>query len=257
MYSIDDKEFIIDFLRREDEIANLNIIGAIENINEGLFDDPEDDLKIYVDDLKSPNGVVVNEHTYWYYVYAKNDDFIYHIRDHFFSNIEEYGFDAVDKRVFEILSKDQCVEWEEPCTLLYVDPKTYQKVECKFDLTEGSIDDAETVDEHYTFKDEFSLTYIKDNLKHRPSSFYRHNNLPAAWVMLHRDNSVGIMYTKEAYRGQGLAYALSMSIIDKVIDSNHIPFIHINIDNHASYSLAAKCGFKKYKEVFWFGIQKK
>jgi predicted GNAT family acetyltransferase len=101
------------------------------------------------------------------------------------------------------------------------------------------------------------LTYIKDNLINRPSSFYRVDNEPVAWVMLHRDNSVGIMYTKEAYRGKGLAYQLSMDILDQVISSNNIPFIHINIGNDASYNLAAKCGFKRYKEVFWFGIHKK
>ncbi len=257
MIRVYNKEKIISFLREEDEIANLNIIGAIENITKGLFDDPEDDLMIYVDDEENPNGVIVNEHSYWYYVYAKNDAFIYHIRDHFFNKLEEYGFDAVDHRVFEILSENKTIEWEEPCTLLSVDKEIFKPYKSKLLLTDGTVADSKIIDEHYTFKDEFSHTFIYDDLENRPSSIYRVDGEPVAWVLLHRDNSVGIMYTKKAYRGQGIAYDLSMDIISKVIEKDQIPYIHINVGNHASFSLAEKCGFKRYKEVFWFGIHKK
>lgn len=255
MIEVFNKEKIIQFLRAEDEIANLNMIGAIENVDGTLFNDPEDRLRIFVDDEENPNGVVVQEHSYWYYVYARNDEFIYYIKEHFFKDKKEYGFDAVDKKVYDILLEGREMDWDEVCELLYIDPKAFVPYENQLVLTDGLSSDAKIIDDHYTFKDEYSYKFIQDNLKNRPSSIYRVDDEPVAWVLLHRDNSMGIMYTKKEYRGKNIAYELSMDIIKKVIALGQIPFIHIGIENEPSFRLAKKCGFKKYKTIYWFGIK--
>ena len=256
MIEVFDKKTIITFLREEDEIANLNMIGAIENIDQGIFDNPNDRLRMYVDNVTSPNGVVVQEHEYWFYVYAKNDEFIYYIKNNFFNQFDEYGFDAVDKKVYDILLDGEPMDWDEVCELLYYDPKSHKVYESKLELTDGTIDDARLVDDYYTFKDETSFEFIQDNLRHRPSSFYRVDGEAVAWVMMHRDNSMGIMYTKKEYRGKNIAYELSMDLLNKLVEKNQIPFIHIGVENNASFKLANKCGFKKYKTIYWFGIKR-
>lgn len=254
MVEVFDKEKVISFLK-EDEIANLNIIGAIKNIGMGIFNNPLDRLRMYVDNEDNPNGVVVQEHQYWFYVYARNDAFIYHIKKTFFSKLSSYGFDAVDKRVYDILLEDNHMAWDEVCSLLYLDPNEFEPVEPTIDLTDGHESDARLIDDHYTYKEEGSYDFIRDNLKNRPSSVYRVDGQPVAWVLLHRDNSMGIMYTQKAYRGQNIAYELSMDIIQKVIKKGDIPFIHIGLGNEASFALAKKCGFKRYKEIYWFGVK--
>ncbi|MCH4888635.1 GNAT family N-acetyltransferase [Acidaminobacter sp. JC074] len=256
MIEVFDKEWVIDFLRKEDEISNLNMIGAIQNIEYGIYNNPNDRLRMYVDDLASPRGVILREHDYWYYVYAKDDDFIYHVKENFFNELDEFGFNAVDKRVYDILLEGEDLDWDEVCELLYYDPKGHRPYKSNLELTDGCVGDAVTVDDHYTYKDETSYDFIYDDLKNRPSSFYRVDGEAVSWVMLHRDNSMGIMYTKEAYRGKNIAFELSMDLIGKLINKNQIPFIHIEVSNKPSFKLADKCGFKRYKTIYWFGIKR-
>ena len=164
MIEVFNKEKIIEFLRDEDEIANLNMIGAIENIDGSIFNNPEDRLRIFVDDEDNPNGVVVQEYSYWFYVYAKNDGFIYYIKEHFFRDKKTYGFDAVDKRVYDILLEGREMDWDEVCELLYMDPKDFVPYDNQIELTDGLPSDARIIDDHYTFKDEISYDFILDNL---------------------------------------------------------------------------------------------
>ncbi len=82
------------------------------------------------------------------------------------------------------------------------------------------------------------------------------NGEAVAWVLLHRDNSMGIMYTKKEFRGKNIAYQLSTDIIKKVIAKGQIPFIHIGTENTASFKLASKCGFIRCKEIYWFGVKR-
>ena len=256
MIEVFNKEKIIEFLRNEDEIANLNMIGAIENIGQGIFGNPEDRLRMYVDDRNHPNGVIVQEHQYWHYVYAKNETFIHYIKESYFAHLKEYGFDAVDKLVYDILLEGETMDWHEVCTLLYLNPSEFVSNDNEIELTDGTVDDARLIDDMYTYKEEGSYEFIYDNLKHRPSSVYRVDGKAVAWVLLHRDNSMGIMYTKKEFRGKNIAYQLSTDIIKKVIAKDQTPFIHIGTENTASFKLASKCGFKRYKEIYWFGIKR-
>lgn len=246
------KEYIIEYLKKEDEIANLNIIGALQNINKTIFNNSEDDLEIYVDQLNSPNWIIVKEYSYWHYIYVKNYDYVHYLKKEYFDKLSEYGVDACDEKVYEILSNDRKLDWIENCILLYVDDEV--NYINKIQIESGMISDAKEINDYYTFKDECSLEFIKDNLKNRPSSVYRINGILIAWVLLHRDDSIGIMYTKKEYRGQNIAYELSMNVLKKVIKSGRIPFIHVAKENEHSLLLAKKCGFKIKKLVIWFGI---
>lgn len=251
-----DVDKIVQFLIEEDELANLNMLGAIRNIKGDIFNNPKDQVEIYVDDLNHPNGVVVREHEYWHYVYAKNDAFVLQAKEELFDHYTEYGINASDESVFKLLTKDRILDWEEPCVLFYVDKHDLVPHTATLKLDDGTVKDADLINEHYTFKDEFSLKFIEECLENRPSSVYRVDGEAVGWVLIHRDNSIGIMYIKEAYRKKGIAHELSMDIINKVIEEDQIPFVHINVENTASMKLAKKCGYKRVKDIYWFGIKK-
>ncbi|MBN2797154.1 MAG: GNAT family N-acetyltransferase [Clostridia bacterium] len=254
MIKIFDKNWAIEYLKEKDYISNLNIIGAIQNISVEQFESSEAILEIFVDDVNQPKGIIVKEHEYWHYIYAEHDDFIAYAKKAYFDQLPSYGIDACDEKAYEILKKDRVLEWEERCILLYVDPKTFKPIEKKSDIRRGTVKDKEMVNDFYTFKDDSSLYFIEESLKNRPSSFYYDQDEPVAWVLMHRDDSIGIMYTKEQYRHRGIAYELTMDLLDQVMKVNKVPFIHIGLHNHPSFKLAEKCGFQKYKPVYWFGI---
>lgn len=232
-------------LIKRDEIANLNLLSAY-----GLKDEPNYHIEVLVDNLNDPNGIMIRENQYWHYIYALNERFLKTAKD-YFDTLDEYGVDACDKRVYEYMVLDRKIDWEEHCILHYHD----DSIDESLNLDSIQIEDAEIINDHYTYKDEESLDQIKENILRRPSSIYRIDGQPVAWVMMHRDGSVGIMYVQEAYRKLGLAYKLSLDIIEKVKKQNKIPFIHINVNNDASLKLAKKVGFKRYKDVFWYGIK--
>lgn len=254
MYEVNDKLWAIEYLRQNDEILNLNIIGAIENISPDQFNNPKAELKIYVDDLSHPSGMIVQEHEYWHYVYASNEAFVHKAKVDYFDALDSYGIDASSEMVYKILIEDREMEWEEHCILLYLDPNTFSNHKTTLDIRKGDTSYKDLVNDHYTYKDEESLYFIEESLRNRPSSFCFVDDEPVAWLLVHRDDSMGIMYTKEAHRKKGIAYDLSMNLLKQLIENNKIPFIHIGVENQASFKLAEKCGFKRYQSVFWFGI---
>lgn len=249
-----DNEFIIGYLKQEDEISNLNIIAVVENVDTSISNNPSDGLEIYVDDIKSPNCVVVREYNYWHYVYAKNEKYLDLLKKDYFDKNNNFGVSGSDEKVFRKLSEGRTLEWEEHCILLWLDKDDFKIIKSELDITDAVVGDAKIIDDYYTFRDETSYEFIKDDIKRRPSSVYKINGELISWVLIHRDNSIGIMYTKEEHRGKNIAYELSMNLIKKVIKKNQIPYIHVGIENEASFRLAKKCGFKKHKPVFWFGI---
>jgi len=117
------------------------------------------------------------------------------------------------------------------------------------------IKDAEIINHYYTYKDEVSLDKIKDDIENRPSSAIYVDGEIASWVLIHNDNSMGIMYTKEEYRGRGYAEYVTLDLANKILKSGHVPFLTIVDGNNMSPGLAKKCGFI-HEGVYtdWFGI---
>lgn len=249
-----DKAGIIKFLKALEDVSYLSMIGVLENVDGSIFGNEKDQIAIFLDRAEDPNYIVVREHEYWHHIYYKNTDAIKMAKRDYFDHLETYGFDATDEEVFNYFKGSATLEWEEPCYLMVLEPEGFNYVKPLVDLDVCTGEDAPLIDSYYTFKDEYSVNFIRDNIANRPSSMYRVGGEPASWVMVHRDNSIGIMFTREEYRGQKLAYQLSMDIIKKIVDQGGIPFIHVGIDNKVSYSLSEKCGFKAAKTIYWFGV---
>lgn len=257
MIETKDHQKVINYLNLKDPIGNLNIIGAIQNLKDLNIENPSERLVVFVNDREDIKCVIVREHDYWYYVYSESDAILEQVKIDFFDKLNEYGIDASDEKVFKILSKDRKLEWEEPCFLYYVDPTQFKVYESHLALEDVSLNELDEINNLYTYKDEYSKYFIEDSIKHRPSSLYKVDDEAVAWVLMHRDDSVGIMFVKEAFRKKGIAYELSMDILSKTIQTGRIPFIHIALWNKASVKLAEKCGFIYEKHVYWFGVDNK
>ncbi|MGL6105227.1 GNAT family N-acetyltransferase [Romboutsia sp.] len=231
-------------LLSQDKVTNLNILGIVENSKEA---------KIYVDDEKSPTGVLVND-GYFNYIYTEKDEFIDLALKEFFSEKGEYGFSGVKSKIANKIKNRYEIQWANPCTLYYYPHKNVEFENVKSNTRGLNIEEAQTVDEYYTFKDEESIYAIKESIENRPSVCVLKDGELASWLLTHKDNSLGPMYTREEYRKEGYAVDLTLALVDKQINKNITPYLHIENANTPSHKLAKKCGFKAYGHCEWFGI---
>ena len=104
------------------------------------------------------------------------------------------------------------------------------------------------------FKGDKSLQRIEQDILKRPSSGVYINKELVSWVLVHNDNSMGIMYTKKEHRNKNYALEVTIDLAKKILESGKIPFLHIIDSNKMSPSLASKAGFTKHSYVNWFGI---
>jgi hypothetical protein len=234
---------IYDFLSKN-KIINLNLIGFLENVP---------DAEVYVDNEANPTGVVARK-GYFSSLYTENDDFLNEVLDTLYKD-GFYGFRAIYRPIAEKIRSRFLVNWESLNALYYLPVKEVDLSQIKNQMKSIDIKDAEIINHYYTYKDEISLDKIKDDIENRPSSAIYVDGDIASWVLIHNDNSMGIMYTKEEYRGRGYAEEVTLDLVNKILKSGHVPFLTIVDGNNMSPGLAKKCGFI-HEGVYtdWFGI---
>ncbi len=234
---------IYEFLNKN-KIINLNLIGFLENVS---------DAEVYVDNEAHPTGVVARK-DYFSSLYTENDDFLNEVLDTLYKD-GFYGFRAIYRPIAEKIRSRFIVNWESLNALYYLPVKEVDLNRIKSHVKSIDIKDAEIINHYYTYKDETSLSRIKDDIVNRPSSAIYVDGDIASWVLIHNDNSMGIMYTKEEYRGRGYAEEVTIDLANKILKSGGTPFLTIVDENEMSPGLARKCGFI-HDEIYtdWFGI---
>lgn len=233
---------IIDYLK-EDLLINLNMIGVIENVPKA---------EIYVDNVNNPNGVFIKK-DYFNYIYSKEDKFINEVCDKFFKD-NSYGFSGVKASIAEKIKRKFKVDWENSCTLYYMPKDNLNLNLIKNNVQSIDIKDTEIIHKYYKYKHTGSIEAIKKCIQYRPSSAIYINDEIVSWLLIHNDNSMGIMYTKEEHRRKGYAVDVTIDLVYKVIKNGKIPYIQIVNKNKKSSILATKCGFIECGVVSWFGI---
>jgi GNAT superfamily N-acetyltransferase len=232
-----------EFLKQK-FLVNENILGIIENMP---------NAEVFVDDLEHPTGVLVCKDDYFHLVYTENDEFIDNISANFFHE-GFFGFSGIEGKLAEKIRQRYLLGWESRCTLYYM-PKENLDLSLKKNPTEQiRLEDAETVDRFYQHRGPGTLEVIKRDITKRPSSAVYVNGEIACWVLIHDDNAMGIMYTKEEYRRKGYAVDVTIDLAQQVIEAGKIPFIQIIQGNSMSPGLAKKCGFIEAGKADWFGI---
>jgi len=241
-------EGIINYLNKN-TITNLNILGILQN---------HTDIEIYTDSPENPSGVLVRC-GYFNYIHTENDELLYEMMDKLFCKKGHYGFSGVSRPIAEKIQKKDGfkLDWQNRCSLYYLPKENLDESLIKNPVQSIDIKDAETINHFYTYRSNDSLQDIKECILNRPSSAVYINGDIASWVLVHDDNSMGIMYTKKKYRNRGYAVDVTIDLARKIIASGNIPFLHIAENNTMSPGLANKCGFITYGYADWFGIKVK
>lgn len=231
-------------LLKEDLIWNQNIFAILENSK---------DFRVFVDDEVFPTGVVVND-GYYNYIYTKNDHFIEDVIEYLRYRKGAYGFSGVNIDLAKKIKSEFEIEWESPCTLYYYPNKTIDIDKIKIDICSVRLEDAYIIDKYYTYRDDDSIDEIKESIKNRLSRCVYKDGELASWLLMHKDNSLGPMFTKKEYRKEGYAIDVTLSLINELLKNKKIPFLHVVKGNFASDRLAKKCGFIELGDCDWFGI---
>jgi len=241
---------LIRYLER-DKYVNLNILGYLQY-------DKDADVYLFNDDLT--HGVIVG---------SKEQDPFFLATDHLdflkeFWELLPLGdkcFSAVPKNIALLFLRDKETTWQSPCKVYALQGalEETQSPACSVYQDESlTIEDAEEVDRHYTYRWEESILFMRENILLRDSSCIRMGGELAAWCCVHaEDNSMGPLYTKKAYRSRGLAELVSLRLMRKLIAKGITPYVQIHEDNHASLQLIKKIpGMAHSHDCVWFGVEK-
>ncbi len=252
-------ERVIAYLKT-DEIINLNMLGILENEQDCIVYTHEDDKGII-------DGCVIIQ-DWRHFVYTRSDAVLSAFMETLFKK-GSFGFAGVHRPLTEkILSRGREI-WRNPCDLYYMPPAAIKSFASEIERQEecgachpimtaiGPLDPvhAALVDSFYSFRDDESLEEIRKNITQRPSSAVFIDGEPAAWVMIHEDGSMGILFCREEYRGRGYGRDITLDLARKVIAQGKTPFVQILESNGMSPGLALKCGFVKYDKCDWFRVE--
>jgi len=120
---------------------------------------------------------------------------------------------------------------------------------------------AQVVNDHWTYRGPHSMAMIQ-------SIFARGVEMPAragrgvtvdgelvAWCIVYKSGSVGMLYTKEAFRCRGLGRLVAASVASRLASASLQPYCHIVHDNDASMRLFAGLGFERCpdEDCEWVG----
>ncbi len=239
---------IVNFLS-EDYLMNLNIFGCLENIPSA---------EIYVDNPEKPTGVLVKKDEYMHFLYSENDNFLEEVVEKYM-NTGYYGFSGVESSIVEKINEKLkgkgVFHWKNSCVVYYMPKENLNLSMIKNKVTSIDIKDAQEVDRYYTYRSEDSLEEIKKDILYRPSSAVYVGGKIVCWVIVHSDNSMGILYTKEEFRRKGYAIDVTVDLASKIIAEGRVPFIQIVEDNQMSPRVANLCGFVQCGRATWFGVK--
>lgn len=234
-------------LLKKEPITNLNIVGALSYA---------EDIKVYVDREDQPTGV---------YVCADGLSFLYTQNLQFVDSLLEFSeentsqqqvcFSGVKRELVDYIKEKYEFAWESPCDIYYYPKKIVDLSDVKSKVVTIPVEEAGHIDEYYTFRDDKSIYEIEANLRRRPSAGIYEDGKLVCWVMVHEDDSMGIMYTLDGYRRKGYAEEVSLVLIDQMLKLEKTPFIQIIETNQMSPGLAKKCGFVKAGKCSWFGLE--
>ncbi|MGL5675729.1 MAG: GNAT family N-acetyltransferase [Cellulosilyticaceae bacterium] len=232
-------------LLKSDEITNLNILGALNY---------EENVPFYVDDCEQPSGVYM-EIDGVSYMYAKDAAFVHHVFETF-EQKTQYIFSGIKRELAEKVKEMYIPVWENPCDIYYYPLPTVDLSEVKSEVVTIPVEEVERINHYYTFKDDWSIEAITKDLTLRPSAGIYEEGELVCWVLVHEDDSMGIMYTVEKSRRKGYAEEVSLVLMDTMLKAGKVPYIQILESNQMSPGLAKKCGFVPHGKCTWMEISR-
>lgn len=225
-------------------IPTLNIAGILEH---------ETQLEVFVDCEVDPRGLLVKGPWFWY-AHTEQEAFLEEVILEMQKKEGFYQFSGLWRPLAQRLQARFPLVWHAPCDLYVLPEGTQVPPREGSPATSVHLEDAELIDAHYAYRHSGSLEKIRTCIQHRPSSGIYIDGQLVCWLLVHEDESLGIMYTLEEHRRKGYALDVSLDLVDKQLKAGKTPFLQIREDNNLSPGLALKCGLRPEGQCDWFGI---
>lgn len=238
-----DAEGVRRFLA-EHRIPTLNIAGILEH---------EPQLEVFVDREADPGGLLVKGPWFWY-VHSEEEAFLEAVLAEMRRKETFYQFSGVWRPVARWFQERIPLVWHAPCDLYLLPEGAQVPPRADSQAVSARLEDAGIIDEHYAYRHAGSLEKIRKCIQHRPSSAIYVDDQPVCWLLVHEDESMGIMYTLEEHRRKGYALDVSLDLVAKQLRTGKTPYLQIRDDNEMSPGLALKCGFQPVGQCDWFGV---
>lgn len=161
-----------------------------------------------------------------------------------------WEFSGVPTFVTQLVKEKYPLLWETNCYLYCWNGKAIEQPQG--DIRSMDADLAQQISDgtHY----HADVEEIKQCLAMHPSSALYVDGQPACWCILHREQSLGMLYTLPQHRHKGYALKVMQSLCNKVIDRGATPYAYIVTDNVASMSLAKKYNLYNVEPADYFEV---
>lgn len=211
-------------------------------------------VEVFLDNPDNPKGVALRITYPRLRIYLCCEDPLFgvdFIKSHPVKEI--LSFSGVEKRVAERMQQELDLQRASTCDCYCYPHKTVPHFDSPYSATEILQKDIETVNSFYTYRGEYSLAQITEEVTHRPTSAVYINGEIVCWSLVHFDNSMGTMFTRPEFRKLGLATVVSERLIKCLIERDILPFVHIETANTASKALGAKNQMVHFGQCDFFG----
>jgi 8-oxo-dGTP diphosphatase len=236
---MDNVEFAISKLET-DRINNISIINFIKN-NKVLSVD-------IIGDSVLARGISDRR---WVYISCRDKDELGELKTRL--SIDDNNFAAIEDWMMPVLTEGREIIWD-LSTVRYYLPEYVQLPHPGIKTIPLTENDSHTVFANSTYKEYISTEYAAERINKGISAGVYVDDKLVSWAIIQDDGAIGFLHTLEKYRKKGYAYAITLSMIEKLRSRNELPFAYAEASNKRSIALLLKLGFKENKTIHWFEL---
>ena len=143
--------------------------------------------------------------------------------------------------------------------LLNLNEKTLESMREKVHTPEGIVagklekKDLKQVYSIWPGREDHSERYMEETIEHTHTSCLREGEKIVAFVNLHDDEALGMLFVREEYRKKGLARAVVFNLLQNVFNGKErVIHSEVNVENENSLKLHAFLDFEPLEEtIYW------
>ena len=102
------------------------------------------------------------------------------------------------------------------------------------------------------------IDFFKNRIMRGPTSAIYEKGVPVAWTGTYHHtpwiSQLGYLFVEPSARRKGYGRALSIDIVNKIVERGRIPVIHVFKGNTASEKLVESLGFEPLEDRGWGSI---
>ncbi len=232
-----------------DNAVAMHIGDAIYNPIMGtIANSTDNDIDIWADHCGSLACIVAEG----CYIVTTSQQFVSEVLQVLPSNTT---FCAVSDFVVQYLTEHFTLEWATPCHMYSYNGKPYDNsVLSGLDVRPLETEHWQLVSDGTPYKPERDR--VVDDIANRISSAIYVDDKPVSWCVLHRDNSLGMLYTLPEFRGRGFGVKMVISQCIKLLEMGQTPYSCVIKGNTIAEGITAKYNVDYVCDVTWCGIIK-